>query len=239
MKFEHKRKKDIINFFNGKGFYLVAGLSLVAIGAAAWTAVASLREINLNQDFTENSSSIVSEQTESSQQITSEKVDTAQKDTSSKKENVSSKAPTQEAQSANAVAEFFIMPISGGEILKPYSDTELQFSHTYSDFRIHRALDIKAERDTAVYACGKGTVTELKEDALLGSVIKIDHGNGVVVCYCGVIPNKNATVGSVVDSSVVIGSVSTIPSESVEQAHLHLEFYKDGKYVSPQSFITN
>ena len=138
----------------------------------------------------------------------------------------------------SAVAAFFIRPIVG-ETLKDFSDSELQYSMTYSDWRLHKALDITAPAGTTVVACGNGKVTDVYTDALWGTVVEIDHGNNITVKYCGLNGAPSVKKGDSVDSSTVIGAVDVIPCESVEPRHLHVEFYLDGKAVSPSKYFSN
>lgn len=50
---------------------------------------------------------------------------------------------------------YFILPV-GGKILKDYDDRNLQYSETYKDWRLHLALDIAANKGTAVFSACKG-----------------------------------------------------------------------------------
>ncbi len=241
MKFKNMKKEKLIKFFNGKGFYLVAALSLVAIGAAAYTMLSSLSDISELNDNIASSLTQSQNDEQSGLKPIPEETD-SKKNTSSKTvPSTESKKPQStdenEELKASTVADFFIMPISSGEIIKSYSDSQLQFSHTYNDLRLHTGIDIKADSDSPVYSCGKGVVAAVETDALLGTVVTIDHGNGVTAKYCGLNKNVSVKEGQTVDSSVIIGAVEKIPSESVEQSHLHLEFYKNGKPTDPESFI--
>lgn len=126
--------------------------------------------------------------------------------------------------------EGYIMPVKG-DIQKDFSMTELQYSKTYSDRRIHSGIDISAKVGSDVKACTNGTVLSVTDDPVWGGVVEIDH-NGITADYCCV---SSVTVkqGDVVHAGTVIGKVGTVICESKDEPHLHLSFRKDNNYISP------
>ena len=134
------------------------------------------------------------------------------------------------------MAYSFTSPLSGG-IIKPYSDTELIYSATFSDMRTHLGLDIEGELGCDIRSCGNGTVSGVSNDSLLGKYVQIDHGNGVTSKYYG-LDSVFVSVGETVSATTCIGLLGDIPSESEDITHLHLEFYLDGKLVDPQQYIS-
>lgn len=247
MKFKNKSRSKIIRFLNGKAFYGVLCVCLIAIGVAAWSGVEGFERLN-RSNSSENGSLTgrveSGNDTESNQPSTPSKPeisgdvsipDNDKSDTSSENESKVSNTPEVE-QTAAPVATYFVSPVLG-EVIKGFSDTELQYSMTMGDMRLHKGLDIAADMGTPVVAAGEGIVKSIFKDAMLGTVVEIDHGNGITVRYCGLNALPGVKVGDMVDSSTRLGSVDVIPIESVEQRHLHLEFYKDGKAVSPSDYI--
>lgn len=246
MKVTNKSDSKIIKFLNGKFFYVVLCVCFIAIGVAAWTGIQGLKQIG---DITQSYNSLFPSATEQQSQVSS--TDNMTADTSSKTSKPSqsdsttaSKSPGAsetskiEAETANGtVAEFFIKPILG-ELTKDFSDTELQYSLTFRDMRLHKGIDIAADKGAPVMSAGKGVVTDIYSDALWGTVVEIDHGNKITAKYCGLNAKPTVKKGDKVDSSTQIGAVDTVPCESVEQHHLHLEFYFNGKAVSPLKYIS-
>lgn len=255
MKQTNNNKSKLIKFLNGKAFYVVVCFCLVIVGVAAWSGMQLLTD---GEDKAAESASNAS----SSASLTAENVaskplfssqDSKPDSTASSNLNVSSKnedssevvsegdtASDTEGdhseQTAAPVANFFINPVLG-EIIKNFSDTELQYSMTMKDMRLHKGIDIAADEGTPVIAAGEGTVTNVYEDMLLGWVVEIDHGNLITAKYCGLSSKPSAKVGDTVNSSTRIGNVGTVPFESVEQNHLHLEFFLDGNPVPPTEYI--
>lgn len=223
-------------FFSGKGFYVVLAFCLLAVGAAAWTAVNTLQAPPI--DTGELSTSFQSESSDNSLTNVGKAVSDAIDDRSSSSADKSSSRPAASSNTSSAAevaapkANFFVLPVTG-DIIKKFSDTELQYSETFRDMRIHYGVDIAADKGTRVNSAGDGTVSDVFDDPLWGSTVVIDHGNGLIGYYCGL--NKQPTVkkGDVVEAGTQLGSIDTIPCESLDSPHLHLAFKKDDKWVSP------
>lgn len=243
MKVQNKSRSRVIKFLNGKAFYVVLCLCFLAIGVAAWSGVEGMRRLNKAENGQQESqASDAGSKYEFLQTLPSEstpvhtdesKVDEPE-NPSETETAVTSQPETEET--AAPVATYFINPVLG-DIIKDFSDSELQYSMTMRDMRLHCGVDIAADAGTPVIAAGEGTVTSVYTDAMYGTVVEIDHGNGITAKYCGLNAEPCVKNGDRVDTSTQIGAVDVIPCESVEQRHLHLEFYKNGKAVSPLNYI--
>ena len=240
---KNKSKSKIIKFLNGRTFYVVLCLCFVAIGVAAWSGVEGMKILNAEKGNNSTSSVDLGSNNNVLQVIPPfSSVITPSDDETD--ENINTESQTEAVKPSESeteevvapVATFFVNPVLG-EVIKDFSDTELQYSMTMCDMRLHKAVDLAANEGTPVIAAGNGVVTDVYTDVMLGSVVEIDHGNGIVVQYCGLNEEPFVKKGDMVDSSKQIGTVGVIPSESVEQRHLHLEFFKNGKAVSPMNYI--
>ena len=140
-------------------------------------------------------------------------------------------AITTEKATINPTATFFAMPV-GGNIIKDYSEKELKYSNTYKDWRLHTGIDIAAKKGTQVHAAGNGKVTEVTDDKLLGSTVVIDHGNGIVASYSGLL-KPLVKVGQIIEAGTTIGGIGEVPSESLDEAHLHFAVKVNGKTANP------
>ncbi len=234
-----KYTSKVTRFFKGKGFYLVACACMIAVGAAAWSAIEQLPQPpvdgNENASYTDTvTSEPPIQQTPVDTMVSNQPDDRPAEDTPSA--NVSDLLQSDTTQTAAPVAGFFVPPVVG-EIIKPFSATELQYSETFCDMRLHTGIDIAAEAGTAVTAAGEGTVTNVGQDALWGNYVVIDHGNGVVIKYCALADTPPVQNGDVVDSKTQIGVLATLPCESVERSHLHVEVQKDGALVDPLTLL--
>lgn len=214
----------ITKFLSSRAFYFCLATGLIAVGVAAWSAVSS---INSPDDQKENQS--YSEETPSYiDSIPEEPADKSIED----KPYESEQDKDTSVSNARPVADVFIVPISG-KIQKGFDSAVLQYSATYGDMRIHLGLDISASVGSEIVASGNGYVTNIYQDALLGNVVEIDHGNGIVIKYCGLDKTIAVSNGQDVIIGQKIGITSSVPAECGDDPHIHIEVYENGKCVSP------
>lgn len=148
-------------------------------------------------------------------------------------QNVKKETTTEKEKHAKPYKDFYMLPMNA-EILKEYSDGKLVFSKTMNDWRVHNAVDFKAEEGEQVKSTAYGTVVEIFDDSLYGTTVVIDHGNGVTAKYCG-INSKTLEVkkGRTVDTGSLIGYLGTVPCEKEDGCHLHFEVIYKNKTVDP------
>lgn len=225
-----KSNNKFLKFLSGKGFYGLVGVCLIVVGI---TALAVSNSVPKPPEVTDDESYNTS--LEIITEVPSEKP--AAKEVSGIKANSSKETSSKSYENEEKIAaSFFVLPLTG-EILKEYSDNELLYSKTYGDMRLHMGLDIKAKEGTAVKASGDGTVLGIAKDPLYGTIITIDHGNGITGLYCGLKEKVTVKKGQVVKAGDNIGAVGEIPCEASDGAHLHLAFKDNKQYVSPLSLI--
>ena len=228
MHFEKPKKKS---FWEKQGFYVAIAVCLLAVGASSWIAVQRIGGKDL---LGESSSLSLSDPTAVDRKVSdvpysqpSEPESTA----SVSSVPVSSADSSQEPSSSEA-SPFFVLPV-GGSIIKDFDSDNLQYSETFKDWRLHLGIDIAAEIGTPVLASASGTVTEVREDALMGTVVVMDHGDGIIASYCGLNKSPSVQKGDRVEAGKQIGVVDTIPSESVEASHLHFAILQNDVPLSP------
>lgn len=149
----------------------------------------------------------------------------------------SSEKETSESTTENKYAEpfsqEFVMPVKG-EVLKSFSDGKPVYSKTMNDWRAHNGADISAEEGEQVRAIAYGTVTAVDTDALYGTSVTVDHGNGLVATYCGLdresLPVK---VGNVLEAGDSVGFMLSVPCEAEDGCHLHIETVLNGAQKDP------
>ncbi len=145
---------------------------------------------------------------------------------------------TEETEQQTQAALTYQLPM-GEFITKDYSGDAVVYSNTMRDWRIHTGVDFGDNRGQSVLAIADGTVTDVREDALWGVVVTIDHGNGVVAKYCGLEKDSTPEPDAEVEKGVVIGRLGEIPIESKDGAHLHLEIMQNGKRSDPWKRLRN
>ncbi len=222
--------------FKGAGTYIALAVCMVGIGACGWLTIG--RNINSNKPASADTYSVISDSATSyndTVDVGATVSDVADNIVSNPTSVSSTVSETESATTQNTVAEYFVLPLTG-EILKPFSLKEMQYSETYADWRLHNAIDIAGEPNAIIRAAGDGIVTDIHIDAQLGKVLKIDHGNNIKTVYCG-LGTVYVEKGDVVGVNQDIGVLSEIPSESADKTHLHFAVIKDGAYVSPLEIV--
>ena len=128
----------------------------------------------------------------------------------------------------------FISPVSGEQMIEfedLYIDTSLGGLGS-----LHKARDYSAEIGTPVYAMADGVVLEASYHDYLGDLVKVDHGDGIIVWYYFIDPA--VTTGQKVSQGQKLGTIKEPRGfEEHEGAHLHLEMTIGGKKVDPQDYI--
>lgn len=131
----------------------------------------------------------------------------------------------------------FTTPMKNYTISKDYSATELQFNETLKQWEIHKAIDFLAGDNLDVFAVGNGTVTNVYNNYLEGTVVEISHSNGLVSVYKS-LESSTVKVGDKVSSGLKIGVAgNSMAQELNSSAHLHFEMLKDGVKVDPNDYI--
>lgn len=209
-------------------FFTVLACCLLSLGGASWFAASRISK----REIGENSSSISDENslTQSQESIDLPEISSEEAGNSVSDQPYTSSSQDAESDGASAVT-VYTMPVQG-EILKGFSDTELQYSETYKDMRIHTGTDIACEKGTAVSACADGRVIDVSESTTDGTTVKIDHGNGVITSYSA-LEGVKVKSGNSVSAGDIIGTVGEMPCECADKPHLHLEAVKDGETADP------
>lgn len=126
----------------------------------------------------------------------------------------------------------FAMPM-GTDIIKDYSNGEMVLSKTMGDWRVHNGIDFSGSAGNEVVAVADGKIIKVYDDSFWGTVVEIDHGNGMTARYCGMKSGSCLPEGSEVKMYDKIGSLGHIPVEIGEEDHLHFEILIDGENVDP------
>lgn len=131
----------------------------------------------------------------------------------------------------------FTLPMKDLTVLKAFSDSELQYNKTMKEWSAHKAYDFTAN-DLSVYAVASGTVSDVTESYLMGTIIEITHKDGFKSVYSSLENDTLVKEGDQVEKGQKIGSASsTASSESSEEKHLHFELLKDDAKVDPSNYL--
>lgn len=222
------KKATFRNGLQGKGFAAALVLSIAAVGISTYAAYrgtinSAPEENSLNEDniFLYETQDVGAEQTGIPK-------DTPEETTSES---------TEDSEAGFFFSNPKTMPVTG-EVINPYSNGELVKSETLDVWKTHDGADIAAAEGTAVAACMKGTVKEIRDDALWGVCVIIDHGDGVEGHYYGLAESLNVKAGQEVKMGEIIGQVgNTAEIECKLDSHLHFGITKNGSWTDPIKFV--
>lgn len=130
-----------------------------------------------------------------------------------------------------------LTPPVNGNIIKPYSGTELVFCSTFGDWRVHEGTDIAADPGSEVHAAAAGVVMDFVEDPLYGYSVVINQDDDAFMYYCGLSSTCMVSSGVRVETGDVIGYVGEVPCEAGDGSHIHVAMMKDGRFVDPGKYF--
>ena len=223
------------DFVSGKGFYIILALCAAAIGVSGYVLFFTGGNQEEEDQLLQISSQVdtVPKTPEISQP---EEEETLQPEEGTaeipapqvqEEEAAPSSLPEEDvpaAQTKAPVAEKFINPVQGGQVLRSFSGDTLIQDETMGDWR--------------VTAIGDGTVTAVFYDDLTGYCLTLDHGNGVISTLRGLMKNATVEEGDTVKmGDLVGGGGSTMTTESAMAPHIHLEVTRDGAFIDPMTLI--
>ena len=226
--------RKLEGFFTGKGFYIVLFLCAAVIGLSAWMMAAGnetmdkLEQSSISFDNSRVETVIIPPQS----QI--EEAAPVIKPAPADKESV---LVWNEEELAAVEAPLYIWPVQG-ELERGHDLENLNYDVTLRDWRTHEGLDICAALGTPVAAVSAGQVLSLEQDGLYGTVVSIDHGDGLVSVYANLAEIPTVSVGDWVNAGDTIGSVgSTALCEVGQGTHLHFAMKLDGEAIDPLAYL--
>ena len=217
-------KKSIRKYPN---IYLALAVCLAAVGAGAAIGLVKSPDKSDNTDF---SRVTIQWSIEETQQPLTDEVNIIVSGVED--ERIYTEPTTEKIEENKPYSGNFALPM-GTDIIKDYSNGEMVESKTMGDWRVHNGVDFGGSAGNEVVAVSSGKVTKVYDDSFWGTVVEIDHGNGMTVRYCGMKNGSCLPEGSEVEKYDKIGSLGHIPVEISEEDHLHLEVLIDGEYVDP------
>ena len=224
-------------FFNGKGFYIVLFLCAAVIGASAWMMAAGERAMEeseigvMNRDEDEWVETVVLPPAEESAAV---EVTVPAEEPPAVPEEAAEPA-WNESEPAPAV---YVWPLAGA-LTRGHSTETLGYDTTMRDWRTHAGIDIDAALGSPVTAAHEGVVSRVWKDDLLGTVVCVDHGDGVATLYANLAEGPAVQVGDWVEPGYVIGAVgATALCEIGQPAHLHFAVTVDGVSADPLAYLS-
>ena len=245
-------RQKLLNFLDGKGFYLVVLLCVSAVGVSGWYLTQSMRDHNDPLIDEVIATAIVTDPPSGNNELVS---GTAQIVIPSPQvdDEVTAMTPTpvpvtEPATPAEPISDpgeadstpiplVYTWPVKGN-VITEYSLETLLYDETMGDWRVHTGLDISAPQGTNVLATAAGTVIEVFDDDFMGTTVVIDHGQDILSTYSNLQALPTVEAGDSVYTGSIIGAIgSTAISESATDSHLHFELSCNGTYVDPLDYL--
>ena len=229
------------DFIEGKGFYIVLALCLVAIGISGWFLFSSLTGEQEEQPVGGTASITVTPAPTPAATVTPVKPTvTATPSPTATVPAVAAATPSATVQptpTPKSAPTSLTWPVQG-EVLTNYSVETLAYDVTMADWRTHAGLDIAVAAGTEVRAPASGVVVEVTEDVMLGTTVVIDHGGDLTTTCANLASVPTVEVGDEVTVGDIIGSVGdTAIAESALPSHLHFSVEREGQSVDPMELL--
>lgn len=245
------------------GFYTALSVCIVAVCLAIWSAYISVTDYAESSDKIGYKSSLdsISAQadndvsgvtagenvpktqpvtqaatvaaTEPSTELSTEQDTTAELTTESSAQEQETRSVLQTVLQVDSSLSY---PLKNTIVLNEYSETAVK-NKTMGDYRAHTGVDFKGDEGEPVYAMADGTVKEVYNDAMFGTVVEVD-AEKYSVYYCG-LKDVEVNANQTVKIGDKLGLVSEVPFESEEESHIHVEIKVDGQYIDPLTVINS
>jgi len=133
----------------------------------------------------------------------------------------------------------FDLPMLDATIYKDYNASELIYNETLKQWEAHKAIDFVATSNTNVYAVMDGVVKDVYSNYLEGTVIVLEHANGLTTSYGSLDENVEVEEGDSVKKGEVLGKASeSACRECGIGAYLHFTtFDNEGKKIDPSAYL--
>ena len=133
----------------------------------------------------------------------------------------------------------FDLPMLDATIYKDYNGSELVYNETLKQWEAHKAIDFVATSNTNVYAVMDGIVKEVYSNYLEGTVVVLEHENGLTTSYGSLDEDLEVEEGDTVKKGDVLGKASeTACRECGIGAYLHFTtFDNEGKKIDPSAYL--
>ena len=140
------------------------------------------------------------------------------------------------------------------KVIYPFTDTSVTIGKSYYDYKgtaesqeksiiyhentyiQNSGVDFVYDKQFEVISVLDGTVTNVKEDKLLGKIVEVSHNNEYVSIYQSLSDIK-VKKGDNVSQGQILGISGTNTLDKELGNHLHFEFYAGGHIVDPILYL--
>lgn len=145
----------------------------------------------------------------------------------------------EENQAPVASQVTFALPMLDATIYKDYNGSELVYNSTLKQWEAHKAIDFVATSNADVYAVMDGVVKDVYSNYLEGTVVVLEHANGLTTSYGSLDEEVEVEEGDSVKKGDILGKASeSACRECGIGAYLHFTTYdNEGKKIDPSAYL--
>ena len=130
------------------------------------------------------------------------------------------------------------LPVLNATIYKEYYGDSLVYNSTLKQWEVHNGIDFQATTGSSVYSILDGVVIDVYNNILEGSVVVVEHADGLVSTYASLDEEILVKEGDSVNRGQALGTVSNSSSSELEAgAHLHFSLEDNGNKVDPAAYL--
>ena len=234
---QHEKKHSFFEKIRDRGYYIVLGLCVAAVGVSGYLFSRSLRAPDAVQRATD--SLLAAAPSVTVPAATEPQKKKVVKPSERLQEAIS--AATEATQPSDAPEEKIsqtVAPVEG-EVMQVYSMEQLAYNATTKDWRTHDGTDFLAPLGAEVFAAADGTVEAVFSDDFFGQTVTIRHADGYVTHYANLAEDVPVQEGQTVSAGDCIGTIGqTALLESGDAPHLHFSVSRYNVSVDPQNFLS-
>lgn len=248
---------------NNRGFYIVLALCITAISVTGYVNFsnktdtepqvvnqhiiiddAKLENVTLPEDTTKN---VVNEVSQVEKEpviieqppIVEEVIEKEIEQTPVSSQTVQTEAIVTVAPSVEITKNepIFVKPCDGAVILGNSLDALIK-NESMNDWRTHNATDYFVSVGQDIFAITDGEVISIQTDDQFGTIIEIEHANGLITRTCGLNSKTIAKIGDKVCAGDVIGTaIGSFPAEISLADHIHIEATVNGENIDIETLF--
>lgn len=130
------------------------------------------------------------------------------------------------------------LPVADATIAKEFSDTKLMYNGTLKHWEAHKSIDFSAQEGAEVVAYTDGTVIDVSTNYLNGTVVTVEHANGLKTVYGSLQEDVSVKKGDTIKGGTVIGKVGATANAAADLgAHLNFQMIENDKKIDPSGYL--
>jgi murein DD-endopeptidase MepM/ murein hydrolase activator NlpD len=222
------------------GFYTALSICIIAVGMAAYSTYTTYSGyLEKSQKSTVAPvNQVVTGVTETEAPVTTEEPTYETVETTEEPTEIATESETKTAlQTMLTVNTSLSYPLDSAKVLQEYSE-ESVYNKTLNQWQAHTGVDFQCQVGDNVYSMGDGEVTKIFNDDLLGKTVVVKSAT-YTAYYSGLGDNVKTSKGESIKVGDIIGVAGSVPSEAMDDSHVHIAVKVGNQYVDPLTLINN